>query len=160
MRGHDKSVEPKVGLITTMSPDKTWPKDWVSRVEGFHKKAKDSIVRIGMAVLDCGKIARTDKEMTFQGNKLKQMGAEVLVIYVGTWTYSNTAVSAALAAGVPTVIWADSTLGMFGIVGGSIARGALDEMGIRTTLIYGTGFGDNKVLEELKMRLTSIAAAP
>jgi len=155
----ESRVRPKVGLITTMSLDTTWPEEWVVAVGEMHKQAKACLAGIGMEVLECGGIARTNQEMTSQGNQIRQMGAEVLVIYTGTWTYSSTTVSAALAAGVPTIVWADATVGRFGIVGGSIARGALDEMGIKTTLVYGTGLDDQRLLAELKMRLTGIAAA-
>ncbi|HDY65048.1 MAG TPA: hypothetical protein ENH84_02290 [Phycisphaerae bacterium] len=159
MKTSEISTKPKVGLITTMSPDSTWPDEWVVDVGEMHKQAKACLAEIGMEVLECGEIARTNKEMTAQGNQVRQMGAEVLIIYTGTWTYSSTAVSAALAADVPTIVWADATPGRFGIVGGSITRGALDEMGIKTTLVYGTGLDDQKLLAELKMRLTGIAAA-
>ena len=148
---------PKTGLITTMSPDKTWPKEIIDRVGRFHSEVKETLSEIGLKVIDCKEIARTNQEMTSQGRELRLKGAEVLVIYVGTWTYSNTAVSAAMEAEVPVIVWADAHPGMCGIVGGSIVKGALDEIGIYSSLVCGE-LNDNKVLNKVKMLCTSASA--
>src|SRR5665811_1656684 len=96
--------------------------------------------------------------MTEQGEMLRREGIHVLVIYVVTWTYSSTSVMAALKAGVPVIVWANDSLETFGIVGGSIARGAMDEVGISNYLVYGK-FDEERVLKELKTLISGIAGA-
>lgn len=122
-KSKSNGIKPKVGLIVTMSQDTTWPQDTVDYVESCLPKARKTLNKMGMDVIDCGKIARTNAQMTKQGGQLRQKGIEVLVIYVGCWTYCNTGVSAAVEADVPVVVWSDATLGRIGIVGASITRG-------------------------------------
>jgi len=148
----------KVGLIVTMSPDETWPDSFVNSVKSYLPKAKQSLEMVGMKVFDCGKIARTNKEMAYQGEILRREGIHVLVIHVGTWTYSSTSVLASFNANVPVIVWANSNVETFGIVGGSIVRGALDEVGIKNYLVYG-GFEDRRVLDKLKILCSGIAGA-
>lgn len=152
----DKQI--KVGLIVTMSPDETWPDSFVNRVKSYLPKAKQTLEKIGNRVICCGEIARTNKEMTEQGEILRREGIHVLVLYVGTWTYSSTAVMASFKAGVPVIVWANSNIETFGIVGGSIVRGALDEVGIKNFLVYGD-FEDKRVQSSLKTLCSGIAGA-
>lgn len=154
----DGPLGPKVGLITTMSPDETWPESFVRAIDDQRPRLHSALCARGLAVLDCGHMARTNSEMTAQGRELHARGAEVLIIYVGTWTYSNTAVSAAMEAGLPVVVWANATVGMFGIVGASIVKGALDEVGVHSTLVYGDA-DDPKTLDEVEMLCRAWAAA-
>ncbi len=152
-------MKPRVGLITTMSPDSTWPYDVVSKVREDHRKAKLALESICMEVITASDdISRTNKEMAEHGEILRSKNIEVLVVYVGTWTYSNITVNLASIVQVPVIIWTDSGPGNLGIVGGAIARGALDEVGITTTLIHGE-FNDKKTLQKLKIWCTGAAAA-
>ncbi|MBM3705785.1 MAG: hypothetical protein FJW66_04590, partial [Actinobacteria bacterium] len=153
-----KDKTTKVGLIVTMSLDETWPESFVKRVDGYLPKARESLKNLGFDVYDCGEIARTPAAMSQQGEILRQRRVHALVIYVGTWTYSSTAVMAAMKAEVPVVVWADSSVQTFGIVGGSIVRGALDEVGIKNYLVYGD-FKDSRLLNELKVLICGIAGA-
>jgi L-fucose isomerase len=130
----------------------------VNRVKTYLPKARKSLEKIGMKVIDCGKIARKSSEMTLQGETLRREGVHVLVIYVGTWTYSSTAVMASFKADVPVVVWANADVETFGIVGGSIVRGALDEVGIKNYLVYGD-FEDERVLQKLKTLCNGVAGA-
>jgi L-fucose isomerase len=152
----DKST--RVGLIVTMSPDETWPESFVNRVKTYLPKARQALSGLGFKVLDCGKIARTSADMTAQGEQLRRDGIHALVIYVGTWTYSSTSVMASMRADVPVVVWANSDVETFGIVGGSIVRGALDEVGVKNYMVYG-GFEDPRVLGRLKTLCGGIAGA-
>ena len=152
----DKST--KVGLIVTMSPDETWPDSFVNRVKSFLPRARTTLEGIGVRVLDCGEIARTAQEMTRQGEELRRQGIHALVVHVGTWTYSSTTVMAAIKADVPVIVWANAEVGTFGIVGGSIARGALDEVGIKSYLVYGD-FDDPKLKDRLRTLCLGIGGA-
>ena len=111
-----------------------------------------------MKVVDCGAIARTGQQMTEQAEQLRRQAIHALVIYVGTWTYSNTSVMAAMRADVPVVVWASSRLETFGIVGGAIVRGALEEVGVRNFILYGD-VGDSATLGKLRHYLLGIAGA-
>ena len=153
-----KDKKTKVGLIVTMSLDDTWPDSFVERVKSYLPKARDSLKKLGFEVCDNGEIARTSQQMANQGEELRRRGIHVLVIYVGTWTYSSTAVMASMKVGVPVIVWANSSIETFGIVGGSIVRGALDEVGIKTYLVYG-GFKDERLLNDLKKLCSGIVGA-
>lgn len=148
----------RIGLIVTMSQDETWPDRIVNRVKAYLPEVRGSIEGLGMKVVDCGAIARTGQQMTAQAEHLRREAIHALVIYVGTWTYSNTAVMAALRADVPVVVWASSKLETFGIVGGSIVRGALEEVGVPNFILYGD-CADAATLAKLKHYLLGIAGA-
>lgn len=128
---------PRVGLITTMSQDSTWPQPIVDHANTIHQKAHRMLLAQGYKVIAGEGIARTNTEMTQQGNSLSAQGAELLVLQVSTWTYANTSISAALAVDVPVIVWSDDSPGSYGIVGASIVRGSLDTMGIRNRLVHG-----------------------
>lgn len=153
-----KEKATRIGLIVTMSQDDTWPESFVRRVGGYLPEVRKAIQGQGMTVVDCGGIARTAQQMTEQGEVLRQAGVHVLVIYVGTWTYSNTAVMASLRADVPVVVWANADVETFGIVGGSIVRGALEEVGIKNFMLYGD-YRDPLVLGRLRTLCRGIAGA-
>ena len=142
---------PKVGLITTMSQDTTWPDRVVKHAQDIHGKAKDMLARLGFEVVAKDRIARSDSDMAAQGAYLQQEQAEVMVLQVACWTYPNTSISAALAANLPVIVWSDATKGSIGIVGASIVRGSLEEMGIRNTILHGVAEDQNfcKKLENL-----------
>jgi len=153
-----KDKKTRVGLIVTMSLDETWPDSFVERVKSYLPKARKSLKGLGFEVEDTGEIARTASQMGAQGEALRRKNIHALVIYVGTWTYSSTAVIASMKADVPVIVWANSDIETFGIVGGSIVRGALDEVGIQTELIYGD-FEDERLLGDLKILCSGIAGA-
>lgn len=152
-------MKPKVGLVTTMSPDSTWPNKVVNKVQEDHRKAKSALEGMGMEVVTASDgISRANEEMTRHGRILRAEEVEVLVLYVGTWTYSNIAVNLARIAGVPVIVWTYSGPGNVGLVGGAITRGALEEVGITNTLIHGD-FTDEKTLRKLRRWCVGCAAA-
>jgi L-fucose isomerase len=147
-----------VGLISTMSLDNTWAEEVIQRVSSTHFRVKGIIEDMGYTVLDEGSITRQYKDMEDAGRALRAKKIKVLVIYVGTWTYANCAVAAALQADVPVIIWADAEPGTCGLVGGSIARGGMDEYGIYSHMVYGR-FNDEPTLKRLNMLLNAACAA-
>ena len=155
----DIPVKPEIGLITTMSPDETWPRAVVDKVTSDHEKAERALTGLGFSVIKAGPSpSRTKEEMERDGKALRDGGAEVVVLYVGTWTYSNIAVHLSSVVDVPILVWTDSGAGNVGIVGGAIARGALDEVGHTVTLVHG-GFEDAEVLEKIRVWCTGSAGA-
>ena len=95
---------PRVGLITTMSLDTTWPEQIVAHARDIHRKAKLAFSEMGYELVAAEEIARTNAEMTEQGECLRTEHAEVLVIQVATWTYANTSVSAAVKSALNTAV--------------------------------------------------------
>ena len=152
-------MKPKIGLITTMSPDSTWPDSVVSKVQEDHEKARAALEKLGFDVVIANTdISRTKEEMLEHGRTLRSASVEVLVLYVGTWTYSNMAVHLAEYVDVPVLVWTDSGAGNLGIVGGAIARGALDEVGHTVVLVHG-GFDDASTLKKIRIWCTGAAGA-
>ena len=151
-------MKPKVGLITTMSWNTSWPDSMVDAVKRGHITARSALEGIGMEVVEAtGSIARTDRELSEHAKELWNKGAEVFCVYVGCWTESSSTVNAACLVNLPVIVWADATPGQIGIVGAAIVRGALDEVGIPTTLVHGA-FNDNSALKKLKIWCTGAAA--
>jgi L-fucose isomerase len=148
----------RIGLISTMSPDRTWAQEVLDRVAATHGVVKAALEEMGFEVLDEGPLHRTYGEMQAAGRSLACRGANALVLYVGTWTYSNCAAAAALEARVPVVIWPDAAPGTCGLVGGTVARGALAEVGARAHLVYGL-FDDPATRERVARLLRASCAA-
>jgi L-fucose isomerase len=63
-----------------------------------------------------------------------------------------------LNIGVPVLVWADDEIGHSGIVGGSIVRGALDEVGVMATLVHG-GINNEEVLKRIIKWCRGVASA-
>ena len=152
-------MKPRIGLITTMSPDETWPQEVVDKVSNDHRKAADAMRKMEFEVLTAGEnISRTKEEIERDGREIRNKNAEAVIIYVGTWTYSNLAVHLATIVDVPVLVWTDSGAGNVGIVGGAIVRGALDEIGHQTALVHG-GFQENTTLEKIRTWCIGTSAA-
>jgi len=147
-----------VGLISTMSPDKTWAPEVLERVASTHDVVKAALTELGFEVLDEGRLHRSPAEMAAAGRALRARGVQALALYVGTWTYSNAAAAAALEAAVPIVLWADAMPGTCGLVGATAARGGLAEVGVRAHLVYGR-FDDERTRARVRSLLVSACAA-
>jgi len=148
----------KVGLISTMSLYKKFPQEAVVKCQEDHNKALASLEKMGFDVIvESMELARTSEEMLAQAKYMQQEDAEALVLYVGTWTYSNIGVQLYESTKLPILIWTDSGPGNIGIVGASITRGALEEVGAKNTLIHGP-FDDNVTLLKIKRWLCGAAA--
>lgn len=147
-----------IGLISTMSPDKTWAPEVLDRVARTHAVVKATLAAMGYEVLDEGPLHRSLAEMTVAGKALRFRGVKALVLYVGTWTYSNCAAAAAREAGVPVVIWADANPGTCGLVGATVVRGGMAEVGLHANLVYGL-FEDEATQAKVKRLLDAACAA-
>jgi len=147
-----------IGLISTMSPDKTWAQEVLDRVARTHSVVKKTLEDMGFEVLDEGPLHRSYSEMTEAARSLRYRGINALVIYVGTWTYSNCAASAALETGVPVVIWGDAVPGTCGLVGATVAQGGMGEVGMHSRLVYGL-FDDPDTRAKAKIYLDAACAA-
>jgi len=151
-------MKTRVGLITTMSQDKTWPDEVVAKVRNDHYEAGAALRKLGFDVITASEgLSRTTSDMERHGRILLNDDIEALIVYVGTWTYSNVVVNLASVVGLPVAIWTNSGNGNIGIVGAAISRGALDEVGIKNTLIHG-GFDDAHTLEKIRVWCAGCAA--
>ena len=153
-----KSKYRTIGLITTMSPDKTWPQEVVDGVTRTHRLVKGVLGNLGFEVLDEAPLLREYGEMLGAGRALRARGIKALVIMVGSWTYANCAAAAALEADVPVLVWGDATPGTVGLVGAAITRGGLAELGVHSNLVYGL-FDDVGTQRRAKQLLDAACAA-
>jgi len=148
----------KIGLVSTMTPDKSWPQAVMDRVDKTHVKIKAMLEGMGFCVIDKGSLLRDYTEMQEAGRYLAVQDIKALVLYVGAWTYANCAVALAQDVKVPIIIWCDATPGTRGLVGGAIVRGALAEIGHYSHFIYET-FDDDSAKKRCKELLEGICAA-
>ena len=150
----------RVGLITVMSEDATWPESFIRKFQGNHVEAKTALQGLGFDVrtVEGDRLGRTFRQMVTQASELRARGIDVLVLYVPDWSYSNNAVVGGLNAGVPVVVWSDAHKDQNGIVGAAIIRGALEAVGIRTKLVHGLP-DDPVTLRKLAVLCRGIAAA-
>ena len=152
-------MKARIGLITTMSPDDTWPENIVSKVLDDHRKARAALAGLDFEVVVPSEgLSRTKEEMLRDARKLREANVQTVVVYVGTWTYSNIAVELAAVVNVPILVWTNSGPGNIGLVGAAIARGALDEVGHPTTLVHG-GFDEPETLEQVRLWCVGASAA-
>ena len=150
----------RVGLITVMSEDNTWPERFIRKFEGNHFQAKAALQGLGFDVRtpEGDRLGRTFRQMVAQASELRARGIDVLVLYVPDWSYSNNAVVGGLNAGVPVIVWSDAHTDQNGIVGAAIIRGGLEAVGIPTRLVHGLP-DDPATLKKLSVLCRGIAAA-
>jgi L-fucose isomerase len=138
----------KIGLMSTISPEKTWPQETLDEIYAWLVEGRQLLTKNGMEVLDADHITQSHQQAGHQVRDLSQRGAEVLVIFIGRWSYSSTIVAAALESHLPIILWAPYRDDTGGIIGASIARGALAEVGIDAPLVHGN-FDDPATIQEL-----------
>ena len=149
----------RVGLITVMSEDATWPERFVRKFQANHAEALQALQGLGFEVLTASQeLGRTFRQMAEQASALRARGIDVLVLYVPDWSYSSNAAVGALNAGVPVIVWSDAHADQNGIVGAAIIRGALDEVGVKNRLVHGLP-DDPRTLKKLQTLCRGIACA-
>lgn len=148
----------RIGLVATFAPGDTWPQETVDRVEKTGLAMAQVLEGMGYEVCAAAGVRRTMEEMTAAGKELRSQEVKAVVLYVGTWTYASCAASMAREAAVPVVIWADAAPGTCGLVGGAIARGAMDEFGFHANLVYGS-LDDEETKSRCRIYLDAACAA-
>jgi L-fucose isomerase len=149
-----------IGLISMLSPElnDAWGEPVQERARDRLARARTVLESLGTRVVDAGELTTTHQQAAQHGRLLRAQGAQVLVLYVGLWSYGSSAVAAASECGVPAVVWTDTDVRYVGIVGASVCRGSLDEAGLTNCLIYGE-MDDPVVRKELQVRCLGAAAA-
>jgi L-fucose isomerase len=149
-----------IGLISLLSPElhDVWGEKVQSRARERLATARAILESFGAQVLDPGELTRTCQQAARHGKMLREQGAQVLVIYVGMWSYGSSAVAAASECGVPAIIWTDTSVEYVGIVGAGVCRGSLEEAGITNSFVYGEA-DDLAVRQQLAVRCLGAAAA-
>jgi hypothetical protein len=79
-----KSEYRTIGLISTMSPDKTWPQETVDGVARTHGVVKGVLDGLGFNVLDEAPLLREYGEMMAAGRSLRARGVKALVMMMGS----------------------------------------------------------------------------
>lgn len=152
-------AELTIGLLSTLSPELNdiWGNTVQERATDRLVKARAVLESLGAHVIDTGELTTTHQKAAEHGRMLREQGAQVLLVYVGLWTYGSSVVAAASECGVPVVVWADTDVQYVGIVGASVCRGSLDEAGLTNCLIYGE-MEDPITQRELAVRCMGAAA--
>jgi L-fucose isomerase len=149
-----------IGLISMLSPELSdvWGESVRARARERMAAARAVLESLGARVVDPGDLTTTHQKGAEHGRMLRAAGAQVLVAYVGLWSYGSALVAAASECGVPTVVWTDTDVQYVGIVGASVCRGSLEEAGLTNCLVYGD-VDDAAVRTELAVRCLGAAAA-
>ncbi len=149
----------RVGLISTMSEDETWPQAFVDEFTKKHHKAEKGLKSLGFEVITASaQLGRKFQQMVEQAKIVRERDVHVLVLFIPDWTYSSHSAAAGLNAGVPVLVWADDSPGHSGIVGAGIVRGALDEVGVMNTLVHGS-IEDKETLKKIERWCRGVGAA-
>lgn len=149
----------RVGLISTMAEDETWPQTFVDEFTKKHKRAEERLRGLGFEVITASsQLGRKFSQMIEQAKIVREKDVHVLVLFVPDWTYSSHSAAAGLNAGVPVLVWADDSPGHSGIVGAGIVRGALDEVGVMNTLVHGS-IENEETLKKIERWCRGVGAA-
>ena len=148
-----------IGLISLLSPElhDVWGETVQARARERMTSTRAVLESIGAKVVDPGELTTSHYKAAEHGRLLRAQGAQVLVIYVGLWSYGSAAVAAAMECGAPTIILSDPSVQYVSIVGASVCRGSLDETGVMNSLIYGE-LDDPIVRQQLDVRCRGAAA--
>lgn len=148
-----------VGLVSLLSPElhDVWGEAVQSRARDRLAQARAALEALGARVVDPGELTTSPERAARHGRLLREQGAQVLVLYVGMWSYGSSAVAAASECGVPAIIWTDSDIRYVGVVGASVCRGSLEEAGITNSLVYGE-MDDPAARRDLEIRCLGAAA--
>ena len=153
------SIQPvRVGLLSFVSPAKHWPESGLTAARQWLLAARDTISSLELTVEDVGELTRTPQQAAAHGAALAARGAQVLVLYVGCWSFATAVVAAAQASGLPAVLWTNARKDTGGLIGAAAARGALAEIGRCAPLLYGD-FTDPQLREDLREILIGLSTA-
>ncbi len=148
----------RVGLITVMSEDNTWPDSFIAKFKANHAEAKAALQSLGFEVICHDELGRTFRQIAAQASGLRARGIEVLVLYVPDWSWSSNAVVGGINAEVPVIVWSDAHPDQNGIVGAAIIRGGLEEVGVKCRLVHGLP-GEAQTMHKLQRLCIGISAA-
>jgi len=149
----------RVGVLSLISSDCDTVPAMKAKARDFHQAAFDTLSSLGFSVLRPNLPTRTPEEAVAHIRALEDAGVEVLVMYVADWSYSTTAAwSLLLTNRLPVVLWTNARPDCAGLIGAGIAKGALAEVGLEPTLVYGN-FDDQSVCAQLRRLCNGLAAA-
>lgn len=140
-----------VGLVSTSSGQRLWPESEKNQAKEFLNKAANFLEDLNFDVFKYPKIVCTPQEGINAAKEIINKGAEVLICYIGGWSYSSAIVALANEINIPIILWTNSRPDTAGLVGAGIAKGALDEIGIKYNFVYG-----NFDQEKSKYKITQL----
>ncbi len=142
----------KVGLITL-----SLPRERTDLAENFGKKAHKSLISAGFdTIANDGLIFKTDQCIT-AAKKYVDMGADCIIILLGTWVFTPTVVDTIKEVDIPFGIWAEDNPGSFSLTAGGIVHGSLDEFGLKHRFFYGSP-GSDKIIKEISAFIRAASA--
>ncbi len=147
----------KVGLLSTISPEKTWPQETLDGIYDWLVEGRTALQKAGLEVIDMDHITQSHVQAGKHASELAHRGAELLIIYIGRWSYASAIVAAAIESHLPVILWTPYRDDTGGIIGASIARGSLAEVGINAPLVHGN-FDDPATIKEL-VELSKVRSA-
>ncbi|MCK4805189.1 MAG: hypothetical protein KAT88_11550, partial [Spirochaetes bacterium] len=142
----------KVGLITL-----SLPRERTDLAENFGKKAHKSLISAGFdTIANDGLIFKTDQCIT-AAKKYVDMGADCIIILLGTWVFTPTVVDTIKEVDIPFGIWAEDNPGSFSLTAGGIVHGSLDEFGLKHRFFYGSPDSE-KIIKEISAFINAASA--
>lgn len=144
-----------VGLVSTSSGQRIWPLGEISRAEQFLREATQVLEGLGVTVIAYHRVVCNPEDGVAAARELRNSGADVLVCYIGGWSYSTAIVAMAAEAELPVILWTNSRPDTAGLVGAGIAKGALDELGIGYSFVYGE-FDEEETRNQLALLIKGL----
>ncbi|MGQ9616283.1 MAG: L-fucose/L-arabinose isomerase family protein [Spirochaetota bacterium] len=90
-------------------------------------------------------------------NEFRKMGADCILILLGTWVFTPTVVDTVREVNLPFGIWSEDNPASFSLTAGGIVHGSLDELGLRHRFFYGSP-ASRELIEEVSSFIRAAAA--
>lgn len=124
-------TKPKAGLIPVAQP--YYLAEWckIAPIEPLIERATKALEKAGIEVVSFGtKYFLTERDSTDAAEELMKKGVDALIFLVTTWILTDQVLDPIQRTRLPFVLWAIPETIRSSIVGGSVVKGALDNMGI------------------------------
>jgi len=142
----------KVGLITL-----SLPRERTDLAKNFGKNAHKSLLSAGFDIIaDDGLIFKT-AQCIAAARKYVDMGADCIIILLGTWVFTPSVVDTLKDVDIPFGIWAEDNPGSFSLTAGGIVHGSLDEIGLKHRFFYGSP-GSEELMKEISAFIRAASA--
>lgn len=142
----------KIGLITL-----SLPREKTDLAENFDQNAHKSLISTGFDIIaNDGLIFETDHCIA-AAKKYVDMGADCIIILLGTWVFTPTVVDTIKEVDIPFGTWAEDNPGSFSLTAGEIVHGSLDEFGLKHRFFCGSP-GSEKLIKETSSFISAASA--
>ena len=153
MSTENVSVEKrKVGLITL-----SLPRERTDLAENFEKNAHKSLLSAGFDIIANDGLIFETAQCIAAARKYADMGADCIIILLGTWVFTPSIVDTLKKVDIPFGIWAEDNPGSFSLTAGGIVHGSLDEFGLKHRFFYGSP-GSEELIKEISAFIRAASA--